>query len=184
VATKEFDVAKRRNPKKLLDGMFEITKSQAGRSPRPSPSTPDPQSLQRRKKLMRRIARRLAKPLGKAFERSGLDPCNEKHQAQLLVLLAFAVYGGRDRGQPKQWSRKKLRRLRTDVAQIGADNPGLSEEECCKRLLKGGRYTVKSETLRRKLQDAKKLEQQDRLVAASGKESVLTEVSKTLKERT
>jgi hypothetical protein len=72
--------------------------------------------------------------------------------------------------------------LREDVAQIKANNPSLSEEECCKRLLKSeGQH---SPTLRRKLQDAKKLDQEDRLIAASGEESILSEISKTLRQRT
>ena len=182
-------MAKRQNPKKLLDEFFEITKSRKTGSTAPlSPSASDPQPQQRRANRTRKLARLLAKPLDKAFERSGLDANNEKHWTQLLTLLALAVYGGRDRGQPKQWSRKKLRRLREDVAQIKANNPSLSEEECCKRLLKSegqhSRYDVKFATLRRKLQDAKKLDQEDRLIAASGEESILSEISKTLRQRT
>jgi len=182
-------MAKRQNPKKLLDEFFEITKSRKTGSTAPlSPSASDPQPLQRRANRTRKLARLLAKPLDKAFERSGLDANNEKHWTQLLTLLAFAVYGGRGRGQPKQWSRKKLRRLKADVDQIKANNLRLSEEECCKRLLQSkgqhSRYDVKFATLRRKLQDAKKLEQKDQLIAASGEVSVLSEISKTLKEGT
>jgi hypothetical protein len=49
---------------------------------------------------------------------------------------------------------------------------------------RNSRYTGKPSTLMRRLQDAKKLDQEDQLIAASGEESVLSEISKTLKDRT
>ena len=152
-------MGKRTSPKKLLDEMFKITKPRpVGGDSQLALAALNGQWHQRRAKRTRKLARLLAKPLNTAFKRSGLDVDNEKHWKQLLVLLALAIYGGKGRGQPKQWSRKELRRLRNDVARIKADNPTFSEEECCKQLLKGrnSRYAVKFSTLRRKLQDAKK----------------------------
>jgi hypothetical protein len=178
-------VAKRISPKKLIDEWFKAMKPHRARgNSQLAPPTPDAQ--QRRQKRTRKLFRLLVKPLKKAFGRSGLDINNEKDWTQLLVLLAFAVYGGRDRGQPKRWSRKKLRRLRDDVAQIKANNPNLSEEKCCKQLLEDHhrRYGVTVRTLRRKLQDAKKLDLQDRLIAASGEEPILSEVRKALRQTT
>jgi hypothetical protein len=184
-ATKELDVVKRISPKKLIDEWFKAMKPYLARD-NPQLAPPSPDAPQRRRKRTRKLARLLAKPLDKAFERSGLDADNDKHRTQLLVLLAFAVYGGRDRGQPKKWSRKRLRRLKKDLDQIKANNPSFSEAQCCEQLLKdrNSRYTGKPSTLMRRLQDAKKLDQEDQLIAASGEESVLSEISKTLKDRT
>lgn len=165
--------------------MFETIRSRTTGTSSQNPSIGKAaRSLQRKSKLVKKLAHRFANPVGLAFASNGLDISNDKHWSKLLILMAFTVYGGKGRGQPKQWSNKKLRRLRADVAQIKAAQPALNEEKCCEYLIKtkGGRYSGKKKsTLRRKLQDAKTLEENDQLIAASGDESVISAVTKDLK---
>jgi hypothetical protein len=106
-------------------------------------------------------AKKWARSTERAFEQTKLDPNNDAHWTILLSVLARAMCGGKGRGQPKRWNKKKLRRLREDVAQIKAENPDATELECCEILLKRKdlprRYQDISEatTLLRVLQKAK-----------------------------
>jgi hypothetical protein len=105
-------------------------------------------------------AKKFARFIERAFEQTGLDPNNDVHWTILLSLLARAVCGGKGRGQPQRWSKKKLGRLRERIEEIEANNPDATEEECCKILLKQKdlprMYQDKSpKTLLRQLQTAK-----------------------------
>jgi hypothetical protein len=92
-----------------------------------------------------------------------LNPNNEDDRKQLLVWLAWAVFGGRGPGAPPKWSAEELQQLLQDVNAMRAADPKLTESRCCDLLSKGkaaeGRYNgKKSSTLRRVLQKAKALE--------------------------
>jgi hypothetical protein len=98
-----------------------------------------------------------------AFKTMKLDPNNENDRKQLLVWLAWSVFGGRGPGAPPKWSAEELQQLLQDVNAMRAADPKLTESRCCELLSKGkaanGRYEgKKSSTLRRVLQKAKALE--------------------------
>ena len=97
-----------------------------------------------------------------AFKTMKLGPNNENDRNQLLVWLAWSVFGGRP-GAPRKWSAEELQRLLQEVNAMRAADPNLKEGRCCELLSKGkaanGRYKgKKSSTLRRVLQTAKGLE--------------------------
>jgi hypothetical protein len=111
------------------------------------------------------------KPTRMAFKKAKLDIGNDGHRMWVLSTLAFAVYGGRGPGQPKRWTKRKLRRFRKRISEIQAEHPNDTEEACCERLLrktKKHRYNKvdNAKTLRRVLQTAKQLDQDAQLVAA------------------
>jgi hypothetical protein len=99
-----------------------------------------------------------------------LNVDDQADRDQLLVWLAWAVYGGKSAGAPRKWTPKKQRLLLTDVRALQTANRGLSETVCCDRLSEGkgadGRYKgIKSRTLRRVLQNAKRLDRKAKVLA-------------------
>jgi hypothetical protein len=170
-------MAMRASPKKRFEAMSAIM-------PRPERTDatrgPDPAN----ERLVRKIARKLARPLDLAFKNAKLDSGNKKHWPLLTVQLAWAVYGTRGPGAPKSWTKKRLRGLRADVRNIKTDDPRLSELECCKLLVKEGKYTETATTLRRVLQTAKKQDKESGLLAAAREPAVVAEVATVLKKPT
>jgi hypothetical protein len=144
------------------------------------------QRLPETKRLRRRLARKLERPIGKAFEKSGLNIENDQHWRKLVVLFCVAVYGARGPGQPKKWSKKKLRRLLHDIAVVKVQHPNETEQKWCELLIKihKNKYhnVEKAKTLRRVLQTAKRLEQDDQLLASIGDE-LAHDTKKALKKR-
>ena len=134
------------------------------------------------KKLHRQIARTLSRPLEKAFAEAGLDINNEAHWEQLLLWLAWALYGGKGPGAPMKWTPKRLRRLLDDVNELRAVEPRMGEGRCCELLVKGkggqGRYKGKNAgTLRRILQQAKALNRDAQLLATPVREILGSETA-------
>jgi hypothetical protein len=118
------------------------------------------------------LAQKLRKPIRMAFKKARLDFGNDGHRVFVLATLALAVYAGRGPGQPKRWTKRKLRRFRKRISEIQAEYPNDKEEACCERLLsksKKHRYNKvhNAKTLRRVLQTAKRLDQDAQLVAAA-----------------
>jgi hypothetical protein len=147
-------------PRARLKSLFPFLHNLGGGAS-PTPET---------RKLYRKIGRTLLRPLQKAFETAGLDIDNKAHREQLLVWLAWAVYGGKWPGAPRKWSPKNLRRLLDAVNELRAKDPTMRETRCCELLSKGkggqGQYKGKNpKTLRRVLQAAKALDRQARLLA-------------------
>jgi hypothetical protein len=159
-------------------------RTDAARGPDPAKETGSSIERERYEKLVRKIARKLARPLDLAFKNAKLDSGNEEHWTQLTVQLAWAVYGTRDPGAPKSWTKKRLRRLLADVRNIKIDDPRLSELECCKLLVKKGKFKETATTLRRVLQTAKKREKESRLLAAVREPTVVSEIATVLKKPT
>jgi hypothetical protein len=159
-------MAKQLPPRARLKGLFPFLRALRGKaSPTPETTSPTPET-----KKYQKIERTLLRPLQKAFERAGLDIDNKAHREQLLVWLAWAVYGGKWPGAPRKWSPKNLRRLLDAVNELRAKDPTMSETRCCELLSKGtggqGRYKGKiARTLRRVLQKAKALDRQAQLLA-------------------
>jgi hypothetical protein len=94
------------------------------------------------------------------FKKAGLNINDIEHWQLLLPWLAWAIYG-RNPGHPKRWSKRKLRRLLADVMALQSKNTKLTEEACCAQLIKDNHYLdmgVTKDTLRRRLQEAKKLD--------------------------
>jgi hypothetical protein len=142
----------------------------------PVPARKSPPSLEDEKKR-RKIAKALLRPLETAFKKEGLDIDKKRHWDQLLIRLAWAVYGPRGPGAPRKWTPKRLRRLLGNVHALRTDNPALTETACCDLLSKGkgaeGRYKdIKSETLRRALQTAKRQDQTAKMLSTPLKEVV------------
>jgi hypothetical protein len=175
-------MAKQMSIKKRLEAIFEATK------PAPDGTTgEEPLSEMDKAKQVQQLARKLEKPIRTAFKKAGLDFFNDAHWKKLLTVFAVAVYG-RSPGRRKSWSRRKLRKLRDDVAKIRAEHPGDRELECCKRLIRKSenhRYNKVGEatTLRRVLQTAKKLDKDARLFAASKDDAAVSDLTKILKKR-
>jgi len=126
---------------------------------------------------------RFGKPIRTAFKEAGLNFRNEMDRLVVLVVLASAVYRGRGPGQPKRWSRRRLQRLRSDVARIQAKYPKEKELACCKRLKKESgkrRYDLNPRTLLRQLQTAKRLEKDAELIASTRDGAVVTDLTNVL----
>jgi hypothetical protein len=163
-------VAKQLTPRKRLNALFPFLHSLLTTAePAPSPKS---------ERLARQIERVLKRPLESAFEKAKLNIDNQGDRDQLLVWLAWAVYGGKSPGAPRKWTPKKQRLLLTDVRALQARDPGLTETACCDLLSKGkaadGRYKdVKSRTLRRVLQNAKRLDRKAKVLATPLNELVM-----------
>ena len=112
--------------------------------------------------IERNLVRQLVSATWDTCEKFGLDADNEEHRSWMLYWLAFSVYGSKP-GRPKSWMTESYRKLLRDVETLRTMFPNATERELCRELCKGKnakkRYTdVEPETLRRKLQDAKRLE--------------------------
>jgi hypothetical protein len=153
--------SKKLTPRKRLEALFPFLHSLG--------TAAEPEPYPRSERLARQIERVLRRPLRKAFKEAKLNFESEEDRGQLLVWLAWAVYGGKSPGAPRKWRPKKLRRLLDDVRTLQNMNPGLSETACCNRLSKGkdagGRYEeFKNDTLRRVLQNAKRLDRKAKVL--------------------
>ena len=144
---------------------------------------------QRRKKTKttKQLVRRLVRASAIAFEKAGLDVDKDEDWKTLALFFSAAVFGGRGPGHPKKWSTKTLQRLLVDFSKIQAKHPDLSEEDCCKELIReSGRQYNKvdnAKTLRRALQNAKRQERVNREIALLESRVVLAGVSKLTKKR-
>ena len=152
-------MARQMTPRARLKGLFPFLKLLSNQAP-PIPKT---------KKLKRQIAKTLLRPLQTAFKAAELDIDDKAHWEQLLLWLAWAVYGGKGPGAPRKWTPKNLRRLLDAVNELRAEDPTIRETRCCELLSKGkggqGRYKCKNaKTLRRVLQKANALDRQARLL--------------------
>jgi hypothetical protein len=162
-------MAKQLTPRKRLNELFRFLHSLETAAERePSPRT---------ERLVRRIERVLRRPLRKAFKEAKLNIDDPGHRDQLLVWLAWAVYGGKRAGAPKIRTSKKLLQFFADVQAVRAKNLGMKDTACCKLLSKGkeaeGRYKDKNvNTLRRVLYDAKRLAQTAEVMATPPKEVI------------
>jgi hypothetical protein len=162
-------MAKQLTPRKRLNGLFPFLRS--------VPKSETPAMSERRKKLVRRIANVAARPVMTAFRKAGLNINNREDRDQLLVWLAWSVYGGKSAGAPRKWGAKKLRRLLDDVQALRSRDSTLTETACCKLLSKGkeaeGRYKDRNvDTLRRVLQEAKALDRTAKVLATPLKEVI------------
>jgi hypothetical protein len=169
-------MAKQLTPRKRLNALFPFLHSLL--------TTAEPAPSPRSKRLARRIERVLKRPLERAFEKAKLNVDNQGDRDQLLVWLAWAVYGGKSAGAPRKWTPKKQQLLLTDVRALQARDPKLKlkETECCDLLSKGkaaeGRYKgFESETLRRVLQNAKRLDRKAKALATPLKDVIATSKS-------
>lgn len=141
--------------------------------------------VRRERKITRtteRLTRRLVNSAAIAFEKTGLDIDNGDDWKTLALFFSAAVFGGRGRGHPKKWSRKRLQRLLIDFSNIRAKHPGFSEERCCEELIResGKQYNKvdNGKTLRRVLQTAKRQQSLNRQIASLESHGVLSGVSK------
>jgi hypothetical protein len=155
-------MAKQLTPKKRLNALFPFLHSLL--------TTAKPATSPKSERLAHRVERVLRRPLRKAFKEAELNVDDQADRDQLLVWLAWAVYGGKSAGAPRKWTPKKQRLLLTDVRALQTANRGLSETVCCDRLSEGkgadGRYKgIKSRTLRRVLQNAKRLDRKAKVLA-------------------
>jgi hypothetical protein len=167
-------MAKQLTPRKRLNALFPFLHSVLTTAER----APSPKS----KKLARRIERGLKRPLETAFEKAKLNIDHQGDRDQLLVWLAWAVYGGRSAGARRKWTPKKLQLLLTDVRALQARDPKSKETKCCKQLSEGkvaeGRYKgFKIDTLRRVLQNAKRLDRKAKVLATPLDEVIATSES-------
>jgi hypothetical protein len=129
-----------------------------------------------------------------AFEALQVDPKKPDHWPRLLSWLALAFFSSsRGRGHPRTWDEWKLCQLLSDFAAIKRKHPHEREEDLCKRLkrdsqLKGRYQRIASETIQRKLQDARNpkyneilkelLDQPSRLRPAEARKLALETISK------
>jgi hypothetical protein len=171
-------MARQMTPRARLKGLFPNLRALLDKaSPTPETTSPTPET-----KKYQKIERTLLRPLQKAFETAGLDIDNKAHWEQLLVWLAWAVYGGKGAGAPRKWTPKTLRRLLGAVNELRAEDPTMRETRCCALLSKGkggqGRYKGKNaRTLRRALQNAKALDGKARLLATPVREVLRSETA-------
>jgi hypothetical protein len=169
-------MSKQLTPRKRLKALFPFLRSlrTAGES------SPSPKS----ERLACQIERVLRRPLRRASKKAKPNLDDQRDRDQLLVWLAWAVYGGKSAGAPRKWTPKKQQLLLTDVRALQARDPKLKlkETECCDLLSKGkaaeGRYKgFESDTLRRVLQNAKRLDRKARALATPLKDVIATSES-------
>lgn len=106
------------------------------------------------------IDRILTRATKAAFKKAGLDINDDEDWKFLLPWLAWAIFD-KDPGRSLDWTKQELRQLRADVTKLRSNNPKLTELKCCEALVKEVRYVDKgitASTLRRRLQQAKKLD--------------------------
>jgi hypothetical protein len=82
-------------------------------------------------------------PVREAFKSFEFDVEHPEDWQRLLYCLAEAHFGKR-RGNPKAWDENRLCRLYVDFNRTKRDNPGKSNEEIFKLLLKKDRYQTAS----------------------------------------
>lgn len=137
-----------------IDKLFRVLKAKRFR-----PSTDDA-GLSEKDAAMKKLVKLFTKASAVAFEKAGLDVDEDEDWKFLARIFCAAVYGGRGRGHPKKWSRKKLRRLLADIGDVQAQHPTFSEEKSCGELIRksGKQYNkvTNARTLRRVLQAAKR----------------------------
>jgi hypothetical protein len=111
------------------------------------------------------IAQSLSRSVIIAAEKLGLDPLIHEERLWLLAMLAWSIYGAKNRGRAKAWVTQTHAQLLADVEEIRRKRPDLkSEEAICKELRKAepDRYADREfSTIRRQLQHAKKLKDRD-----------------------
>jgi DNA-directed RNA polymerase beta subunit len=117
-------------------------------------------------KKIREVGRILRKPLRTLFDKAGADIKNDDEWRELLMFIAWAIYS-KDPGREKEWTKKKLLRLLADDTKVKFNNTNLTEGARCEVLSRTmERYLdVTARTLRRRLQDAKKLASQQTVPA-------------------
>jgi hypothetical protein len=108
-------------------------------------------------KYLKRIDGILDRATKAVFKKAGLNIDDSEDWKFLLPWLAWAIYG-KNPGHPKRWNKKELRQLKADVAELRSKNTTLTEAACCEQLTKDIHYVgLKGRTLRRRLQQAKRL---------------------------
>jgi hypothetical protein len=103
-----------------------------------------------------RLFRVLRQAEKQVFKKIGLDSKSRDNRDLVLMLLAWAIYG-KNPGHPRVWTKQKLRQLHIAIGRAKSLDAKLTELECCKKLIKEGQYEGSPQTLRRRLQQAKKL---------------------------
>jgi hypothetical protein len=157
-------ISAKRRFEAIWDAVWEADKNSETTQSAPTEDEDSPEAA-------KALAQKFRKPMRIAFKKARLDIGNDVHRLLVLSTLASAVYRGRGPGQPKRWTKRKLRRFRKRISEIQAEHPNDTEEACCERLLrktKKHRYNKvdNAKTLRRVLQTAKQLDQDAQLVAA------------------
>jgi hypothetical protein len=85
-----------------------------------------------RNALIERLASAIAPLMDDAFAEAGLDPNNDFHREQLLMMYVVADRGRRRYpGAPMKWTPKALERLLKAVLQLRTQDPTLSETRAC-----------------------------------------------------
>jgi hypothetical protein len=110
--------------------------------------------------LLKQIDQTLSGATEAAFDKAGLDIEDIEDWKFLLPWLAWAIFD-KSPGRRREWSKKELRRLLEDVNKLRSDGAKLKEEEYCEQLMTEVHYLEKgvtAGTLRRRLQEAKKLD--------------------------
>jgi hypothetical protein len=110
-------------------------------------------------KKIREVGRILRKPLRTLFDKAGADIKNDDEWRELLIFIAWAIYS-KDPGREKKWTKKKLLRLLADDTKVKSNNTNLTEGARCVVLTMERYLDVTAPTLRRRLQQAKKLASQ------------------------
>jgi hypothetical protein len=171
IRSPRYDLAmsKQLTPRQRLKALFPFLRSlrTAGES------SPSPKS----ERLACQIERVLRRPLRRASKKAKLNLDDQRDRDQLLVWLAWAVYGGKSAGAPRIRTSKKLLQFFADVQAVQAKNPGMKDTACCRLLSKGkeaeGRYKDRNvDTLRRVLYEAKRLAQTAEVMATPPKEVI------------
>jgi len=111
--------------------------------------------------MAKKTGRQLERPVLQAFTDAGLDMDNESDWRLLVFILAVALYSPKGPGRPKHWTKKKINIVKADIAEIRANNPALSDLECCTLLAKRNgsnpMYRVAPATLLRRLYPEQKV---------------------------
>ena len=150
-------------PKQRAKSALEIVRYMIRRQRRNARDDQQQKALSdgRPSKAARKIQRILDRATKVVFKKTGLNINDIEDWKLLLPWLAWAMYG-KNPGHPKVWTKKALRRLKADVTQLQSKEPNLTEDDCCEQLITEIYYldmgVTKASTLRRRLQQAKKLD--------------------------
>lgn len=109
------------------------------------------------------IAAALLLPLKKASKESGLSTTDPNQLLMLACLLARSIFGRRGPGRREGWTKKVNNRLLKDYERVRKQRPDLKTEKAvCKELHRLKQYqNLKPSSLRRRLQDAKRVRQRE-----------------------
>jgi hypothetical protein len=94
------------------------------------------ESKEDRQQMLQRVAKKVQRPLTLLFHTAGLDIEKDGDWKLLLTMLAAGMYSSDREGRPKDWTKRRLRRLREIFDEKKKRNPQLTQAAIAKEIIK------------------------------------------------